>query len=65
VNLWLLGIEKWDFSLANVSYFDVSIVWIDVDWFTSKLSMNQIILVKKVKTLQNLKAPVLDHDESW
>ena len=27
--------------------------------------MNQIILVEKVETLQNLEAPVLDYYESW
>ena len=64
VNLWFLTIVKRDFSLSNISYLDVAIIRIDVNGFTRKLSMNQIILVQKVKALQNLEAPVLDHDES-
>jgi len=45
---WSLRIEERYLSDSKVTNFNISIVRINVDWFTGKFTMNQIIFIQEV-----------------
>ena len=64
MNLRQFRVAQRNLSNAEVSYFDVAIVGIDVDWFAGQLPMHQLILMQKIKPLQYFIAPIFDHYKS-
>lgn len=57
--LRLLWIKEGYVSYSKVTNFDVAIVWVYVNGLAGKLSMHQVDVVKELKTLENLEAPLL------
>jgi len=40
MDLWLLGVEQRNLSHTDVTDFDVSVIWIDVNGFTSQFAVD-------------------------
>ena len=64
VDFRLFWIKERDLPYSKIANFDVTVVWIDVNGFASQLAVDQLILVEEFEALEDLVAPVLDHDES-
>lgn len=46
---------------ANVPYFDLSIVGVDVDRLTSEFAVNYVVLVQEDQAFKDLFGPVFDY----
>ena len=49
---------------ADVAQFDLAIVRVDVDGFTGKLTVHDVVLVQKLECFEHLLTPVADHVQS-
>lgn len=64
MNLRLFWIIKRYLSNSEITNFNISIIWININRFTSKLTMNKLVFMKKFQALKDLVAPILDDNES-
>ena len=49
---------------ADVTYFDLTIIGVDVNRLTSQLAMHDAVFVKKYQAFEDFARPVLDDFES-
>ena len=51
MNFGLFVIKYWNLSNTQIAYFNISIIWIDIDRLARQTAMDQIVVVQELKAL--------------